>query len=330
MSPSSPSNFPSTVSSRAPGKIILSGEQFVVLGAPAVAMAVNLYSRIEVRPSQSGRIEVTADIPLHLVDDASKESTASENQELLEPLRLAASATLDHLAARDRSVHVDANCQIPIGAGLGSSASTTVATISAVAKSRGARLDRQQIFKLAFISENYLHGQPSGVDQATCIYGGVIQFKKPSKIKAISVKRPPTILVCDSGDHRSTKALVGSVVKRSQEQTHRFQKHLDEVAGISNAVVKALQKEDDDELGLLMNRNHELLRQIGVSTRALDRLVAGARKAGALGAKLTGAGGGGCIIAVCDDNKARSKIARKLREAGGTIYNVSLDLEGVD
>jgi len=330
VSPSSPSNFPSTVSSRAPGKIILSGEQFVVLGAPAVAMAVNLYSRIEVRPSQSGRIEVTADIPLHLVDDASKESTASENQELLEPLRLAASATLDHLAARDRSVHVDANCQIPIGAGLGSSASTTVATISAVAKSRGARLDRQQIFKLAFIPENYLHGQPSGVDQATCIYGGIIQFKKPSKIKAISVKRPPTILVCDSGDHRSTKALVGSVVKRSQEQTHRFQKHLDEVAGISNAVVKALQKEDDDELGLLMNRNHELLRQIGVSTRALDRLVAGARKAGALGAKLTGAGGGGCMIAVCDDNKARSKIARKLREAGGTIYNVSLDLEGVD
>jgi mevalonate kinase len=293
-------------------------------------MAVSLYSDIAVRPSQSGRIEVTADIPLHLVDDASKGSTASENQELLEPLRLAASATLDHLAARDRSVHVDANCQIPIGAGLGSSASTTVATISAVAKSRGARLDRQQIFKLAFIPENYLHGQPSGVDQATCIYGGIIQFKKPSKIKAISVKRPPTILVCDSGAHRSTKALVGSVVKRSQEQTDRFQKHLDEVAGISNAVVRALRKEDDDELGRLMNRNHELLRQIGVSTRALDNLVAGARKAGALGAKLTGAGGGGCIIAVCDDNNARSKIARKLREAGGTIYKVSLDLEGVD
>jgi mevalonate kinase len=330
VSPSSPSTSQSTVSSRAPGKIILSGEQFVVLGAPAVAMAINLYSKIEVRPSQSGQIEVTADIPLHLVDNASKGSSASENQELLEPLRLAASATLDHLATRDRSVHVDANCQIPIGAGLGSSASTTVATISAVAKSTGARLEREEIFKLAFIPENYLHGQPSGVDQATCIYGGIIQFKKTSKIKAITVKRPPTILVCDSGAHRSTKALVGSVVKRSQEQTDRFQKHLDEVAGISKAVVKALRKEDDDELGRLMNRNHELLRQIGVSTRALDRLVAGARKAGALGAKLTGAGGGGCIIAVCDDNKARSKIARKLREAGGTIYNVSLDLEGVD
>src|SRR3989440_12339670 len=94
----SPSASPPTVSSRAPGKIILSGEQFVVLGAPAVAMAVNLYSEIDVRPSQSGEIEVTADIPLHLVSDVDKGASAANNQELLEPLRLAANATLDHLA----------------------------------------------------------------------------------------------------------------------------------------------------------------------------------------------------------------------------------------
>src|SRR5436309_12514597 len=218
-------------------------------------MAVNLYSKIEVRPSQSGRIEVTADIPLHLVGDADKRSLVGENRELLEPLRLAASATLDHLATRNRSVHVDANCQIPIGAGLGSSASTTVATISAVAKSTGARLNREEIFKLAYIPENYLHGHPSGVDQATCIHGGIIQFKKPSKIKAITAKRPPTILVCDSGAHRSTKGLVESVVKKSQEQTDRFQKHLNEITAISNDVMKALQNEDRNQLGSLMDRN---------------------------------------------------------------------------
>jgi mevalonate kinase len=326
---SSPTISPKAVSSRAPGKIILSGEQFVVLGAPAVAMAVNLYSKIEVRPSQSGRIEVTADIPLHLVGDADKSSSATKNQELLEPLRLAASATLDHLASKKRSVHIDANCEIPIGAGLGSSASTTVATISAVAKSRGTRLDRREIFKLAFIPENYLHGHPSGVDQATCIYGRIVQFRKPSKIRAINVNRPPMILVCDSGVHRSTKALVGSVVKRSREQTDRFQTHLEEMTVLSNAVVKGLKDEDDNELGSLMNRNHELLREIGVSTPRLDRLVAKARKAGALGAKLTGAGGGGCIIALCADNKIQSSVARELRRDGGTIYNVSLDKRGV-
>jgi mevalonate kinase len=323
------STSPATVSSRAPGKIILSGEQFVVLGAPAVAMAVNLYSTIDVRPSQSGRIEVTADIPLHLVGDADKRSSAAKNQELLEPLRLAASATLDHLASNERNVHVDANCEIPIGAGLGSSASTTVATISAVAKSTGTRLDRREIFKLAFMPENYLHGHPSGVDQATCTYGGIIQFRKPSKIKAINIKRPPMILVCDSGVHRSTKALVGSVVKRSRKQADMFQTHLEEITTLSNGVVKALRDEDDNGLGSLMNRNHELLRQICVSTPRLDRLVAKARKAGALGAKLTGAGGGGCIIALCDDKKIQSNIARELRREGGTIYDVSLDKGGV-
>src|SRR5690348_9231394 len=197
-------------------------------------MAINLYSEIEVGPSQTGRIDVSADIPLHLVSDADKKAAVADNQELLEPLRLAASAALDHVEAIDRSVHVDANCQIPIGAGLGSSASITVATISAVAKSQGVRLDRREIFKLAFVPENYLHGHPSGVDQATCTYGGIIQFRKPSNIKAITVKRPPMILVCDSGVHRTTKALVRSVVKRSQEQTDTFHTHLDEITTLSN------------------------------------------------------------------------------------------------
>src|SRR4029077_12677553 len=99
---------------------------------------------------------------------------------------------------------------------------------------------------------------------------------------------PPMILVCDSGVHRSTKALVGSVVKRSQKQTDRFQTHLEEITTLSNGVVKALKDEDDDGLGSLMNRNHELLRQIGVSTPRLDRLVARDKKAGGPRSKLPG------------------------------------------
>jgi len=124
--------------------------------------------------------------------------------------------------------------------------------------------------------------------------------------------------------------LVGSVVKRSREQTDKFHMHLEEISTISNAVIKALKDEDDDELGSLMNRNHKLLKQIGVSTPKLDRLVVEARRAGALGAKLTGAGGGGCIIALCSNKNARSNIARALRKEGGTIYNVSLDVRGVE
>lgn len=322
--------FTRTYSSRAPGKLILSGEQFVVLGAPAISMAINLYSNITVRHSQTPGIEISADIPLNLVPDADKSPSASANQALLEPLRLAADATLDQLRAKDRNVRVEAACEIPIGAGLGSSASTTVATISAMAKFRKTILDRNDIFQLAFVSENYLHGKPSGVDQATCTYGGIIQFEKPAKIKPVKIKKPPTILVCDSGVHRSTKTLVGSVVKRSSVETERFQAHLEEVSEISAGVVKAMKNEDNVELGSLMNRNHELLRQIGVSTPMLDHLVEEAKRVGALGAKLTGAGGGGCVIVLCDDKAARLKVARRLKQEGGRIYNVALDQRGVE
>lgn len=329
MSPPSPRST-MIASSRAPGKIILSGEQFVVLGAPAVSMAINLYSNIEARRSETNNIEVTADIPLGLVADADKSPSASSNQALLVPLRLAAKATLDHLKSKDKSVSVEASCEIPIGAGLGSSASTTAATISAVAKSRGAVLDRNDIFQLSFVSENYLHGNPSGVDQATCTYGGMIQFEKPADITPIKIRKPPMILVCDSGVHRSTKILVGSVVKRSGMEREGFRAHLEEVSDISAGVVKAMKSEDTVELGSLMNRNHELLRQIGVSTPMLDHLVEEARRVGALGAKLTGAGGGGCIIALCEGKASSLKVARRLRQEGGRIYNVALDTKGVE
>ena len=293
-------------------------------------MAINLYSNTEVRPTTDGNVEVTADIPLGLVADTDKSPSASSNQALLEPLRLAANATLDHLKSKEKSIGVYASCEIPIGAGLGSSASTTVATISAVAKSRGVTLDRNDIFQLAFVSENYLHGKPSGVDQATCTYGGIIQFEKPAKIKPIKIKRPPIILVCDSGIHRSTKALVGSVVKRSGKETERFHDHLEEVSEISTGVVRAMRSEDTAELGSLMNRNHELLRQIGVSTPMLDHLVEEAKRVGASGAKLTGAGGGGCVIALCDDKASRLRVAKRLKQEGGRIYNVALDAQGVE
>jgi len=292
-------------------------------------MAVDLYSTIRVGPSQAAGIEVAADIPLEMVTSADKTGLPAGNHELLEPLRLAAKATLNHLRSKAGNLRVEASCEIPIGAGLGSSASTTVATISAVAKSRRDKLDRREIFELAFIPERYLHGKPSGVDQATSTYGGVIQYKRPSQIVPIDIKRPPTLVVCDSGFHRSTKKLVGSVVKKSQKQKSKFETHLNEVSSISSSVVKALRAEESHDLGSLMNRNHELLKDIGVSTPRLDLLVSKARKAGALGAKLTGAGGGGCIIALCEQNKDRLRIGKMLRKAGGKVYNVSLDARGV-
>jgi mevalonate kinase len=124
-------------------------------------MAIDLYSTVEARTTDGTGIEVNVDIPVKFL--AGPERTAlADSGELLQPLRIAAEATLSRIRMKRTGVSVNVSCRIPIGAGLGSSASTTVAIISAVSKSQGISLDRRDIFQLAFVPERFLHGKPSG------------------------------------------------------------------------------------------------------------------------------------------------------------------------
>ena len=145
--------LPRPAYAKAPGKIILTGEQFVVLGAPAVAMAINLYSRAEAKPNGSDKVQIGVDIPMRSVSTSNVRRRVGNSQGFLRPLRLAAEATLDHIGEPRKGVDLNVACEIPIAAGLGSSASTTVAIISAVARSLGVELTRKVIFELAFIPE---------------------------------------------------------------------------------------------------------------------------------------------------------------------------------
>src|SRR5437660_4775728 len=156
---SRPTHDLSSAISRAPGKIILAGEHFVVLGAPAVAMAINLYSQVQVTPKNSSGVDVNADIPLRFLTGKNRNSGVPDPRQLLRPIQLAAEATLRDVGAKDCGLRVNVECEIPVAAGLGSSASTTVAIISAITRSRGIELSRKKIFKLAFVPENFLHGK---------------------------------------------------------------------------------------------------------------------------------------------------------------------------
>ncbi len=293
-------------------------------------MAINLYSQVHVTPKNGSGVSVTADIPLRFLAGKSGNPILPDPGELLRPFQLAAEATLKHVGSNDHSLQVDVECDIPVAAGLGSSASTTVAIISAVARSKGVELSKKKIFELAFVPENFLHGKPSGVDQATCIYGSMIQFSRPSSVKALRPKKNPVLLVCDTGIHHATRTLVGGVVQKSKKEKKHFQNYLAKVREISSGVAKSLREGDDEDLGTLMYQNHELLRKIGVSHPKLDHLVEVARQAGALGAKLTGAGGGGCVIVLCPSRVARDRIARVLRREGGRPYKISMDTGGVE
>jgi mevalonate kinase len=291
-------------------------------------MAINLYSKAKVRSNPYNGVQVEVDVPTRFLSKTDPHSLNS--QEFLRPLRIAAEATLDRIGKCRQGIDVNVDCEIPIAAGLGSSASTTVSIISAVSKSQGADLSRREIFKLAFVPERYLHGKPSGVDQATCIYGGTIEFTRPASIKPVRVQNEPILLLCDSGIHHETKTLVGSVVKKSQTNRKIFRDYLSQVREISQGVSKALRSGDSEDLGSLMSLNHELLRKIGVSHPKLDRLVNIAKRGGALGAKLTGAGGGGCVVVVCPTVRSRERIAKVFRREGGTPYKITKDMAGVD
>jgi mevalonate kinase len=302
----------------------------VVLGAPAVAMAINLYSQVHVTPKISSGVDVDADIPLRFLAGKDRNPVVPDSRQLLRPLQLAAEATLKHIGVKDDGLLVNVECEIPVAAGLGSSASTTVAIISAVARSKRIELTRKEIFKLAFVPENFLHGKPSGVDQATCIHGGMIRFNRPSNVQTVRLEKEPVILVCDTGIHHATGTLVGGVVRRSHKEKKDFQDYIAKVREISTGAVKALREGDDEDLGVLMYQNHDLLRKIGVSHPKLDHLVTVAKSAGGLGAKLTGAGGGGCIIVLCRSISDRDRMSRVLIREGGTPYKVSMDPNGVE
>src|SRR2546429_6372723 len=237
---------------RAAGKIILAGEHFVVLGAPAVAMAINLYSHVQVVPESGSGVSVTADIPLRFLAGKSGNPVVTDPVELLRPLQLAAEATLKHVGSNNHALQVNVECEIPVAAGLGSSASTTVAIISAVARSKGIELSKKKIFELAFVPGNLLHGKPSGVDQATCIYGSTIQFSRPSNVKTVRPKKDPILLVCDTGIHHATRTLVGGVVRNSNNGKQNFRNYLAKVREISSGVARSLREGDDDHLGTLM------------------------------------------------------------------------------
>ena len=317
-----------TFAARAPAKVILTGEHFVVLGAPALAMAVDLYSTAYAHRSETGMVEVEATVPLRLVGSGGGRVVKSEK--LLGPLRTAAEVALTKVHGTKDGVRVQVDCNIPIGAGLGSSASTSVAIIAAVARSRGVDLEKREIFKLAYKPETLIHNRPSGVDQATTTYGGVIRYKSPGKVESVKIDREPCILVCDTGIHRSTGRLVGAVVKRSKSKEALYRDRVTEVARITVSARRALEGGRDEELGELMNRNQELLQEIGVSHPALERLIKASLQSGALGAKLTGAGGGGCMIALYRGEESKKRIARKLRRMGGTVYSTHLARKGVE
>ncbi|MEM7279659.1 MAG: mevalonate kinase, partial [Pseudomonadota bacterium] len=208
---------------------------------------------------------------------------------------------LKRLQIGSSSFHIEVTAPYAAGMGLGASASYAVALIRALDAHFGLGLDDEQVNDHAFAAEKIAHGQPSGIDNTLATYGQALAFQRgdPTCIEPLAIAEPLELVVALATSTRATSDMVAKVGELKDELPSSTESVLDACHQLSTDARAALMSGDLDALGSLMSMNHGLLAALGVSTRELDDMVATAIDAGALGAKLTGGGGGGAIVAIC-------------------------------
>ena len=315
--------------SASPAKVILFGEHFVVNGNSAISMAIDLPTIVTAESTTRNGVTITSKnmkLEAHFSPNGTLEqSTGTSAEQNLRPIY----ATVSSLIDKTTGIKISIESHVPIGMGLGSSAATAVATLSSVTTLLQRVMQKEEIFQAAYSLEKLIHGRPSGVDQATVTYGGMIVYRNGRvESKLADLSKPPLIIIGNTGKRRSTGKYVGRVTQLRTEQPQQYSHIAHQAQRIADQAIIALMQGRDTELGALMNENQRLLETIGVSSPSLDNLIAAALSAGALGAKLTGGGGGGCMIALANEATA-STVKRAIEEAGGEIISGSFVPYGV-
>ncbi|MBS3059541.1 MAG: mevalonate kinase, partial [Candidatus Diapherotrites archaeon] len=209
--------------------------------------------------------------------------------------------------------------------GVGASAACAAALARAINNEFRLDWNDDKINEAAFEGEKGPHGTPSGIDNTAAVFGGLLLFKKnlggnQNTIKKMKLRKPVEIVLGNSGKTSSTKEVVGDVRRLEEEQPKKINAVFEEYGALVEEAKKALKDYDLKKVGTLMNKNHELLQKITVSSSELDEMVETARNAGALGAKLTGTGRGGLMIALTPGKNLQEKVAEAIEAQGYTVF----------
>ncbi len=290
----------------AAGKVILFGEHAVVYGRYALAVPVADAVRAAVTPCDESTTLVVKDWGLHSTVD--REST--------DGIDAAVNLILEELSVGDKNFSISVTSSLPRGMGLGSSAALAVAITRAVARCVGTEVTDERVNAIAFACEKLAHGTPSGIDNTLSCYSEPMLFRNSGslEIQTLQLEEFPPLVIGLSHAAGPTHEQVAGVRSRFDQDARRYELLFDQIDEISQSGAKALLARQYDKLGRLMNVCHGLLNAIEVSTPDLENMVAIARQNGALGAKLTGAGGGGSIVALCPG--AEDQVRAALHQAG--------------
>ncbi|MEM7112771.1 MAG: mevalonate kinase [Chloroflexota bacterium] len=302
------------ITATAPGKIILFGEHAVVYGRPAIAVPVSqLRAQATVQASPQPGVRLVAPDLNHaawLADTPSDNPIAAAVWQVKQAIGLAAWPDME----------ITVTSQIPIASGLGSGAAITAVAVRAVTQFVGYEhlLTDEWVSALTYEVEKIHHGTPSGIDNTVVTYEQPVYFLRQqpqNRIETFAVAQPLTFLVADSGVRSSTKDVVDDVRRHWQANRTQFERIFNRCGELADAGRQAIEQGDARLLGRLMQENQAVLEEMTVSSPILERLVQGALDAGAIGAKLSGAGRGGNMIALVEEGM-ETAVSTALYDAG--------------
>ena len=299
------------------GKTILFGEMFAIFGVPVIASALSMTAEAEVVQTASGGWEIKDE---RREAKGYKEEKKGMQIESLERI-------FKHLRFRPEHLRILLGGDLPAMSGIGATGASSVAIVRALSEEFHHRLTEDEINAAAYQAEIAYHGPTtSGVDNMVSTYGGIICLTRgePNVVRKMRLKEPVEVVIGDTGIIANTKSLLAALGERKKSSPDRYRRLLSGAQQIAEGATVSIEAGDLEEIGRLMDRNQSLLREAEVSCPELDLLIDLCRGAGALGAKLTGSGGGGCMLALTPGKDLQEKVASAIESQGFQAFRSRL------
>ena len=305
----------------APGKVILFGEHFVVYGVKAILCAINKRIIVTAEEIDEKKISIKSNIgELELEPN----KPISEINSPLKPFYYLANKIIQD---RNSGMKIEVESEIPLGVGLGSSSACCVAGAAAISK-LFENISKEEILKLAIEAEKTIFQNTSGADCTVCTFGGLMEYDKENGFSKIESEPNFHLVIANSNVEHSTDSVVAEVRKFKESNEEEFSKLCKDESDLIENVLELLKENNIKELGQKAIQNQEYLERIGISNDKLRQMVQIGKKS-SFGAKITGAGGGGCIFALTDESNLENTI-KEFKEKNHECFSVKIDFKGLD
>jgi mevalonate kinase len=315
----------------APAKIILFGEHFVLYNQPVILASINKRLKIECKIELEGNKSINLEtnnfgkkiFPISIIQNSNQDIVNEFFYPIIYILR-----KMVYPNTETYGITIKIISEIPYGVGLGSSAALCVAGVAAISGLYKRLKNKDEILNIAIETERILHKNSSGADCVVSTYGGLLYYHKDSNVKTLRFSNELSFIIINTGLKHSTGELVSIVNRFRKNNLREFKDISNKYSRICGIAIKALEDGNLLSIGKLMNENQILLERIGVSTPEVKKIINLSMKYGAIGSKLTGAGGGGCVLSLIHPSD-KDYFVSKMEKNGYECFPVSIEDQGL-